>query len=154
MDRLESLRIRQVDVALKPFNALKQHHPPKSGWVSTIRNALGMSIRQLGERAGFSKTSVASAEKSEAKGTVQMDTLKRLADGLNCDLVHALVPRASSLDELIKQQAHKKAKVLIGRVSDSMELEDQAVSEEERTKQLQDLVEDILGNRKSDFWDD
>ncbi|NQV74149.1 helix-turn-helix domain-containing protein, partial [bacterium] len=54
-----------------------------------------MSIRQLAVRTELSKTSVASIESSEAKGKVQLDSLNKLAEGLNCRLVYALVPKTS-----------------------------------------------------------
>lgn len=153
MDHLDNLQIRQLDELLNAFADLRVRRPPSTGWVRTLREALGMSIRQLAERTGMSKTGVDSAEKNEARGSVQMDTLIRLADGLDCDLVYAIVPR-TSLRESLEMQATKKARVMVGRVSDSMELEAQGVPEAERQQQVHELVRDYLQNRGRDFWDD
>jgi len=151
MGRLEKLRIRQLDDTLDDLKGLTQLSTPDQGWVRTIRQALGMSIRQLAARTGLSKTSVASIESSEAKGTVQLDSLSKLADGLNCRLVYALVPR-TSLAQLLSDQATAKATVLVELVSDSMDLEMQGVSDPEKQRQILELADELLSSPGRGFW--
>jgi len=111
-----------------------------------------MTSRQLAARTEKSKTTVLSAERNEASGTVQLGTLQNLADALDCDLVYALVPR-TSLRERLERQACMIAAQTVGRVSASMELEAQGVPETERARQIDELAEEILRARKRDFWD-
>jgi predicted DNA-binding mobile mystery protein A len=111
-----------------------------------------MSLRQLAARVGLSKTAAHSIETNELKGTVQLDSLRTLADGLDCELVYALVPRATSLQETLERQAERIAERLVNRVSDSMELEAQGVDALERTRQIRELKADILRERGRDFW--
>ena len=111
-----------------------------------------MSLRQMAERAGLSKTSVQSAELNEAKGTIQVDSLQKLADALDCDLVYALVPR-SSLAGILDEQARANAERIVGRVSDSMDLEAQGVAESERQRQIHELAATLVRDRGQDFWD-
>src|SRR5215217_7999866 len=66
---------------------------PHGGWVRAIRDALGMSAADLAERMGVTQSTVARLESSERDGRIQLDTLQRAADALDCDLVYALVPR-------------------------------------------------------------
>ena len=148
---MEDLRIRQLDEALEPFDFLRRRPPPLTGWAKAIREALGMSIRQMSRRTGLSRTSISSAEAGEAKGTVQFDTLQGLADALDCDLVYALVP-CSSLARTLEAQAEKKAAQLVGRVADSMELEAQGVPDEETKHQIKELATTLLRDRGRDFW--
>lgn len=152
MARIDNLRIRQLDSALEPFRALLRRPPPSEGWVRTIREALGMSLRQLSERTGLSKTSVSNAELTERRGSVRLETLQKLAEGMGCDLVYALVPK-ESLQRTIEQQAEHIAERLVGRVSESMELEDQGVPEEETRRQIREMVDELLRDRRRDFWD-
>lgn len=49
--------------------------------------------------------------------------------------------------------AEKKVKRLVGRVSDSMDLEAQGVASRERQRQLEEVVDEMLRNRGQDFWD-
>ena len=153
MGSLEDLRIRQLDDTLSPFRILRQRPPPKPGWIRTIREALGMSLRQVAERAGLSKTAARSAETNEAKGTIQLNSLRTLAEALNCDVVYALVPR-ESLARTLEQQAERRAGELVEQVSTSMELEAQGVPEEERRRQVKEKVSDFLRDRGRGFWDD
>jgi predicted DNA-binding mobile mystery protein A len=111
-----------------------------------------MSVRQLAERAGLSKTSVASAEASEARGTVQLNSIQRLAEAMDCRLVYAIVPN-DSLRHAIEEQAERRAARLVAQVSDSMELEEQGVSREEKRRQVRDLADEVLRSRGRDFWD-
>jgi predicted DNA-binding mobile mystery protein A len=102
---------------------------PRLGWVRAVRDALGMSTRQLAGRMGVSQTSVVKLEQSEMSETVQLATLRRAADALNCDLVYALVPREGSLEQTVLTQARHRANSLVHAVDRSMELEHQAVDD-------------------------
>ena len=150
--RFNELRVRQLDEALAPFRELRNRPVPRDGWLRTIREALGMTSRQLAARTEKSKTTVLSAERNEASGTVQLDTLQSLADALDCDLLYALVPR-TSLRERLERQACMIAAETVDRVSASMELEAQGVPEEERARQIDELAEEVLRVRRRDFWD-
>jgi len=149
---LDKLRIRQLDEALAPFQRVPDRSPPRGGWAKAVRTALGMSLRQLAERTGLSKTAVKSAETNEAKGTVQLRSLQTLAEAMECDLVYALVPRGS-FAEVMERQASRIAEGLVRQVSESMELEDQGVGAVERRRQVKELTAAILRDRRRDFWD-
>ena len=152
MPVLDELRVRQLDQALGRLRVLRHRPPPDEGWIRTIREALGMSLRQLARRADLSKTSVTRAEKTEQSGRIQLGTLRRLAEGLDCDLVYALVPR-HSLRESLDDQAERTAQQLVDSVSESMELEDQGVARSERERQVRELASQMVRERKRDFWD-
>lgn len=154
MSKLADLRIRQLDEALTPFREAKSRPVPREGWARAVRTALGMSLRQVARRAGMSKTAVQSVELNEAKGTVQLDSLKTVAEALDCDLVYALVPRRGTLAATLDRRAEDLAEGIVGRVSDSMDLEAQGISVSERARQVQELKEEILRERGRDFWDD
>lgn len=149
----KELRVRQLDETLSRFRELGQEQPPRGGWVRALRETLGMSQRQLAERMKVSKTTVNSAERNEARGTIRLDSLSALADGLDCELVYALLPRRS-LQETLQHRAEELARRLVERVSSSMELEEQGVRDEEKLRQIQDLAADLLRDRASTFWDD
>lgn len=153
MDRLDALRIQQLDEALASLKVLQDLSPPQEGWTRAIREALGMSLRQVAERAGVSKTTVQSAEANEMKGTVQLNSLARLAEAMDCELVYALVPR-DSLRDTLERRAGLVAERMVERVSDSMEIEAQGIGAGERARQVDELTAEILRERGRDFWDD
>jgi len=110
-----------------------------------------MSIRQLARRAGLSPTAVASIERNEGKGSVRLESLVRMAEALDCELVYAVLPRAS-LDETLASHARRAAEQLVGRVAASMELEDQATTAAERKQQVEELTNRLMADR-SRIWD-
>ncbi len=151
MRRFDDLRIRQLDAALKEAKSAWNRPIPPEGWIRTLREALGMSLRQLADRAGASKTAVASIERNEAKGTVRLESLVKLADAMDCDLVYAIVPR-SSLQETVSGQAARAAEHIVARVADSMALEAQGTSVAERDQLVHEIA-DRLRKNLSEIWD-
>lgn len=153
MSRVRDLRVRQLDEALAAFEGLRERPMPREGWVKTVRTALGMSLRQLAERAGLSKSAVVSIENNESRQTVQLDSLRTVANAMGCDLVYAIVPRAGSLAETLEHQAERIAAERVRRVSDSMDLEAQGIATEERVRQVREAAAEILRDRGQGFWD-
>ncbi len=142
----------QLDEMLARFEALKNFPPPRKGWIRAIRNALGMSGRQLGERLRVSKMRVADLEKAEAEGTTTLKSLRRAAEALDCVLVYILVPH-TSLNATVQKQAKKKAKDLVARASHTMALEDQALSEIEQEKALETATASVVYELPRNLWD-
>ena len=149
--RFDDLRIRQLDEALAPAAHLRDRPPPPEGWVRAVRQALGMSIRQLARRASLSPTAVASIERNEAKGSVRLESLTRMAEALDCELVYAMVPHGS-LEETLSRHARRAAEQLVGRVAVSMELEDQGTTPREMEHQIEEAMDRLLADR-SRIWD-
>lgn len=133
--------------ALKPGSRFAV--PPK-GWVRAIRDALGMSAIQLGARLGVKPQSVADLEKSEALGTIQLKTLRKTAEALDCTLVYALVPN-SSLEDIVQKRARDLARKELARIGHSMDLEAQGLSKTEREAQIDGYIREHL--RERDLWE-
>jgi predicted DNA-binding mobile mystery protein A len=92
--------------------------------VRAIREALGMTAADLSERMHVAQSSVTRLERSEKARTIRLDTLARAAEALECDLVYALVPRRP-LDEIITDQASRRAMEQLRRLGHTMALEEQ-----------------------------
>ncbi len=125
--------------------------PPQRGWVRAIRDALGMSAAQLGSRSGISSSAIAQLEQSEVQGTIQLATLRRLADALDCELVYALIPR-TTLADTVRQRAERQATRSVARANQSMLLEDQGLTATQLQRQIDDLVAQNLNSRS--LWDE
>ena len=153
MSRFKHLKIRQVDSALAPFREIAEIDRPDKGWIRAIRDASGMSLRQLAERMGVSKTTAATLERNEAAETVKLASLRAVGEALDCDLVYALVPR-TSLEDSVRKRARLVAERVVGRVSQSMDLENQAIPVAERKRQVSDLAERLWQEMPQELWDD
>jgi predicted DNA-binding mobile mystery protein A len=124
---------------------------PARGWVRAIRDALGMSSRQLAARINISQPAVAQLERSEANGVVQLDTLRRAADALECDLVYVLVPRAS-LDEIVRNRARKVARTDIATVDRTMRLEQQGLTRNQLERRIDNYATRLITAGR--LWDE
>lgn len=98
-----------------------------------------MSSTELAARMGVSQQTVPDLERSELRNTIKLETLRRAADALDCDLAYVLLPR-TSLDEAVKAQARRKAARHLGPVAHHSRLEDQSVSEVDADAQLDELA--------------
>jgi predicted DNA-binding mobile mystery protein A len=107
---------------------LRDHAPeftaPRSGWLRAVREALGMSAKDLAARMGVVESTVVRLEASERAQTAQLGSLRRAAEALGCDLVYALVPRRP-LVETVQEQARRQAVKSLASVQHTMLLEDQ-----------------------------
>lgn len=135
------LRIKQIDRALEPFAAAKDSPRPQKGWLRAVREATGITLRQMAARLKKAPSLVAKLEKSEAEYRITLGSLREAADALGCQLVYALVPKSGSIQELAEERARTKAAENVRAVEHSMALEDQAVGGvpekiEEETKRI------------------
>ncbi|MBO9523127.1 MAG: mobile mystery protein A [Nocardioidaceae bacterium] len=113
---------------------------PHGGWVRAVREALGMTAADLADRMGVSQPSVTRLEKSERDDAARLETLIRAADALGCDLVYALVPRRP-LDDMVTEQARRRALRRVEQVGHTMALEDQAVDDRSLAEKIEALTE-------------
>ena len=88
-----ALARRQLDKRLSPLRDTQSLARPPRGWIRAIREALGMTSKQLGVRIGVSQPRVTKIEKAEREGSITLDTLRRTAQAMDCQLIYAFVPR-------------------------------------------------------------
>ena len=116
---------RRLDERLAALQPTNLYAAPRTGWVRAVREALGMSLNDLGQRMGVSAQTVQSLEKSEQTERAQLATLRRAAAAMDCALVYAFVPNSSLL-----QTVQTRAALIVDTQSASamhtMALEDQA----------------------------
>ena len=150
MNRNRQIARQRLDERLSALRPESRFAVPPKGWIRAIRDALGMTAPQLGRRLGMKPQSVAGLEKSEAYGTVQLKTLRKAAEALDCTLVYALLPNAP-LEDAVQTRARKIARKELARIGHTMDLEAQGLSEKEREAQMDEYVHDQL--RERDLWE-
>jgi predicted DNA-binding mobile mystery protein A len=116
-----------------------------------IREALGRTERQQAQRLGISSSTLHKSEQSEAQERISLGQLRKLADGLDCELVYALVPR-KALTEVVQNRAKQLAKEEVYGVAHTMGLEDQRPTDERIQKQVARRAEDLLRGKWSNLW--
>lgn len=139
----------RLDSKLALVKPIDRFAMPPKGWIRAIRDAIGMTGAQLGRRLGMTAQGIVSLERSEAHGTIQLNTLRRAAEAMDCVLVYALLPK-TSLTEMVDRRAREIALRALGRVSHSMALEDQQV-DRDLEKRIRAYIETALRDR--DLWE-
>ncbi len=147
----KDLRERQLSDKLAAAADLRHLTRPPRGWLHTIRTSLGMPQTFLAERLGVSQSSIVSYERSEAEGSIQMTTLRRVAEAMDCDLVYAVVPRAS-LEQTRFKQAQRVAWRTVRSVAETMALEDQALPQSDMERRVNDLAKTLLVDHPRAIW--
>ena len=146
MIRDRVLTRRQLDARLTRLRLLGDQQRPHRGWIRAVRDALGMSSTALASRMGISQQTVSEMERSENLDTIKLETLRRVADALECDLVYALVPR-TSLDDSVRRQARRRAEQHLAAVAHHSRLENQEVSDNLTAAHLEDLAAQFAERR-------
>jgi len=145
-------RARQrLDERLTPLKPEDRFLPPPKGWIKAIREALGMSGLQLANRLHVKPQAVDALERSEAADTIQLSTLRRAAEAMDCRLVYALVPN-SSLTGAVNERARKIALRDLGRVAHTMALEAQATGAADIEERVESYIRHEL--RERDVWNE
>jgi predicted DNA-binding mobile mystery protein A len=142
----QRLARRQLSLALTSYSGAGGRAAPSNGWISALREALDMTVRQLAARLGISPSNVVRLEQRERDDTISLGALRRAANALDCDLVYAVVPRTGPttrpadelLDALIETRARAVAEAELDRVAHTMALEDQSVSSADMQAQIAD----------------
>jgi len=110
-----------------------------------------MSSTELATRLKVTQQAVIDLEQSEQNDTIGLDTLRRAADALDCDLFYTLVPR-QGLDAAVRAQALRKATRHLSGVAHHSRLEDQSLDEASTRAELEDLAASLVDRRG--LWSD
>src|SRR5216683_5209605 len=139
------LRLSQLDRNLSVARSLPPR--PSGGWIAAVREALGLSLAEIGQLARVPRQNVQKFERAEATDRITLATLRRVADAMGCDLLYVLVPKSGSFAELAEQPTREQAARDVKSVVHTMALEDQ---KPENTSQLiEDEAQRRLNRRKT-----
>jgi len=145
--------IRHLDERFKALRLLARNQRPSKGWIRAIRNALGMTSIQLAQRLGVSQPRIIELEKSEASGTVTLNTLQRAAEALGCRVVYALIPE-KPLEKTVLERVNKLADRQLAAVQQTMRLEDQSVRSKKANADVRRQFVEVLLKHPARLWDE
>ena len=135
------------------YASLKQVAIPPTGWIKAIRNALGMSMQQLGNKLSITKQSIQEIEQREKDGSITLKSLKEVAKAMDMQLIYGFVPNDGSLDALIDRKAKDLARQIVMRTSNTMKLEDQQNSNQRIENAIQERANAIKNEMLKILWD-
>jgi len=144
---------KALDKKLSVLPPLEKMQRPHKGWIKAVREALGMTSKQLAARLGVSQPRITALEKSEIDETVTLASLRRAAEALDCALVYSFVPK-KSLQNTVKDRARLVAGRLIGKVDHTMSLEAQNLDKLVLDEEVEDLAMQIIREKQRLLWED
>jgi predicted DNA-binding mobile mystery protein A len=148
-----ALARRQLDKRLTPLRDTQSLAPPPRGWIRAIREALGMTMKQLGKRLSVSQPRVSKIEKAEVDASITLDTLRRTAHAMDCQLIYAFIPRRP-LEDLVEERARAHARSIMGATAHTMALEDQRADADTEQIQLEELIRELTQKSGPRLWED
>jgi predicted DNA-binding mobile mystery protein A len=153
MNRAERARLARMSLDFRfaqgTVDALAQQ--PVRGWIRAIRDALGMTSRQLATRMDISQPAVSQLERSEEHGTIQLDSLRRAAHAMNCELVYAIVPR-TTLDDTVRERARSIARREVAAIDLTMRLDDHGLGRAELKRRADAYATELMSSSR--LWDE
>jgi predicted DNA-binding mobile mystery protein A len=87
------IRLQGLDKITPAAEGIREIQRPQLGWLRTVREGLGLSLRALAALIGdVTPQSVQEFEKNEATGALKLRNLERVAAAMGCRVVYILVP--------------------------------------------------------------
>ena len=149
----QKLILDQVEKRIQELMLLDSIVIPHEGWIYSIRNALGMTLRQLGNRLNITAQSAKEIEEREKNGTVSLAVLRQVGVALDMKLVYGFIPKAGSLEKMIENRAKEIAEEIVRRTSASMVLEDKGNTETRLRKAIQEKTAELKHEMPRYLWD-
>jgi len=149
----KKLAREQLDETMKSFESLKAMSAPRKGWIRAIRDTLGMTGVQLAKRLKVNQQRIARIEQDEVLGKVTLNTMQNAAEAMDCVFVYGVVAR-DGLEQIVRRPAELVAKKRMARSNQMMRLEKQELSEADKAKAMQIIIDEIVETMPKSLWDE
>ena len=151
--RNNKLQFQQLNEKMLQLSGMQHVIVPPIGWITAIRNGIGMSMEQLGKKLSITKQGVMDIEKREKEGAITIKSMQEIAKAINMQFVYGFIPDAGSLEQMIEMRALEMATKIVQRTSTTMKLEDQVNSKERIEKAIKERAAEIIYKTPKILWD-
>ena len=149
----KALARKHLERRLAPLRDQKDLIRPPRGWIRAIREALGMTTRQLARRMNKGQSAIVEMEQSEARDSVSLGLLRQAAEALDCTLIYAIVPNRP-IDGMLRARAAEIASQQLARASHTMALANQGLDRAAHEAERERLIDELLRGSPARLWDD
>ncbi len=150
---MKHLSVHQLDDQIRQFVNGQRFDRIPQGWIRSSRTAIGMTLKQLAKRLGFSVPAAKNFEMREVDEAITLASLRKIANAMEMDLVYYFKPKQDSLDDLLQFRAELKAKELMERSNQAMLLENQEADNKNKSREYDRLITEIRNQKLSSLWD-
>ena len=151
--RNNKLQFQQLNEKIDQLIGLQHVIVPPIGWIKAIRNGIGMSMQQLGNKLSITKQGVMDIEKREKEGAITIKSMQEIAKAFDMEFVYCFIPNAGSLEQMIESRASEIATKIVERTSNTMKLENQTNSKERIEKAIKERAAEIINKTPKILWD-
>lgn len=149
---VKALGRKHLERRLAPLRDLDFARPER-GWLRAMREALGMTTRQFAQRMGKVQSAVVDMEKSEARESISLSSLRQAAEAMDCELIYAIVPRVP-ISDILRARATVVAAQQFARMNHMMALENQSLDRADQEAERERLIDELLRGPPKRLWDD
>lgn len=150
---MKHLSVHQLDDQIRQYINGQRFDRIPQGWIRSSRTAIGMTLKQLASRLGFSVPAAKNFEMREVDEAITLASLRKIANAMEMDLVYYFKPKQDSLDDLLQIRAELKAKELMERSNQAMILENQEADNKNKSREYDRLITEIRNQKLSSLWD-
>lgn len=150
---VNKLTLEQIDKKIKQISSLSKLTLPSEGWIYNIRQALSISLKQLGNKMNLTPAGVKEMEKREKNDSITIKSLKDFASSLELKFVYGFIPKEGSLEKMIEKRALEIAQQIVLKTSLTMALEDQQNNPARIKKAIKDRAQQIKNEMPKYLWD-
>jgi predicted DNA-binding mobile mystery protein A len=112
-----------------------------------------MTGAQLARRLKLSPARIYRIEQDEVAGRLTIRTMRRVGEALDCAFVYGFVPN-TSLQEAVRRKAEAAAREKLLRLSQTMHLEGQDLTDQEKRDVLKKETEHFMTKNPKSLWDE
>lgn len=149
MGNFEDLKRKQISNAIQKKTSVPIEKIGKR--LKDIRISLGMTQKQLAERINIKQSEVSRIEKNAEMSSLV--NIERYVKALGLDF-QGIFTSEKTLEEIVKEQAEKKAKKILERTFSNMAMEKQAPQDDAYNFQLNKLIEELSSIPNAELWED
>ena len=141
------MQIRALDKKTSSLSDARNIVPKSTGWINTVREAIGMTAVQFARRLGVTQPRIAKLESNEEN--LKISTMKKAAEALDCEFVYYFKQK-TTFQDIVQNQAKKKAEEILLGVNLNMALENQDIQTQEA---VNDMANDFINENTKRIWD-
>jgi predicted DNA-binding mobile mystery protein A len=150
---MKHISVHQLDDQIRQYVNGQRFDRIPQGWIRSSRTAIGMTLKQLATRLGFSVPAAKNFEMREVDEAITLASLRKIANAMEMDLVYYFKPKQESLDDLLQIRAELKAKELMEQSNQAMLLENQEADNKNKSREYDRLITEIRNQKLSSLWD-
>ncbi|MGA3264321.1 MAG: hypothetical protein ABSC47_09785 [Terracidiphilus sp.] len=96
---------RKLDKELRFYRLAGKEKNPTQNLLRRVRQVLGVPVAEVARGAGVNRSVIFRLEESEARGTISLQSMTRVAGAMDCKVVYALVPDdGGTLEEMAERR--------------------------------------------------